>query len=208
MIIVFHLKEMFISSHFENQWIKYIWLLHYNSAYKRSMLSNLIDIVTLTISEIPIDQNKWTLLCKSSCHFIEAVVINWPSACTCRGVKMFVDLVCVGCQATGLFIWPLTQGTRELWLTPVAIALISLGHWENFVPPDSRLFAWLGRSKSDLDSKYLIYLGVSLWKMLLFLCSVIVIFYVRESRVDFIFNRFTEAFSEHRIPIQEVRVVF
>ena len=53
-----------------------------------------------------------------------------------RWMKVMGDLIAIGGQATGFFIWPIVEvgrGNTVTWTVPVAIFLTSAGWWENYV---------------------------------------------------------------------------
>ena len=51
-------------------------------------------------------------------------------------MKVMMDLVAIGGQATGFVIWPIVE-KGSTWTVPIAILLTSAGWWENYV--DQRL---------------------------------------------------------------------
>jgi chitin synthase len=49
-----------------------------------------------------------------------------------RWMKVMMDLVAIGGQATGFVIWPIVE-KGSTWTVPIAILLTSAGWWENYV---------------------------------------------------------------------------
>ncbi|XP_077301033.1 hyaluronan synthase-like protein kkv isoform X2 [Arctopsyche grandis] len=125
-----------------------------------------------------------------------------------RFVKMIVDLVAIAAQITGFIVWPLLEGKPSLWLIPVASVLISLGWWENYV---SKFSPWgfmkiLNRVKEELNyTRYFIYIFVSIWKMIAFLCSILLILQIQGEDVGEFFTLFESGFGEHSIEVEEIR---
>ena len=91
-----------------------------------------------------------------------------------RLIKIIVDLVAIGAQATGFFIWPIVEfgrGHTKAWTVPVAIFLTSAGWWENYVDRRSPIgpIKKLGRVKDRLKkTRYFTYAFISILKILIF----------------------------------------
>lgn len=48
--------------------------------------------------------------------------------------KVLMDLIAVGSQATGFFLWPLLQPEKQMnnLAVPISVFCISCGYWENY----------------------------------------------------------------------------
>lgn len=126
-------------------------------------------------------------------------------------IKVLVDLFAIAAQATGFVVWPLVENKKELWITPVAIFLISMGWWENYVCPESPLpfIKALGKIKKDINqSRYFMYMFISIWKMICFFCATLIIIFIKEGSLTFFFTEFNVGFNVHAIPVTEVRHFF
>lgn len=126
-----------------------------------------------------------------------------------RYLKMAIDLLAIAAQATGFVVWPLLEGnkTPELWLIPVTVFLISCGWWENYVTKDSpfSMIKSLGRIGERLKrTRYFTYIFISIWKMVCFFGSLVLIVYLQGQSVTNFFTHFDKAFSAHDIIITEV----
>ncbi|KHN79269.1 hypothetical protein Tcan_11920, partial [Toxocara canis] len=87
------------------------------------------------------------------------------------------DIGCIAAQSTGFWAWP--AFTRSLhkhaWALPIALMLISLAWWPNFVHPQSmfppiRALANFAITLSERRSKT--YVFVSVWKCFIYLLSI------------------------------------
>ena len=100
-----------------------------------------------------------------------------------RVLKVAADLVAVGAQATGFFIWPIVEfgrGHGKIWTVPVAIFLVSAGWWENYVDRKSPIgvIKNLGRIKDRLKkTRYFVYSFISILKMLVFFSAALLFTY-------------------------------
>lgn len=95
-----------------------------------------------------------------------------------------------------------------MWLIPVALILISVSWWENFVCEGSSVpfIKVLGKEKKKIENnRYFLYIFVSIWKCILFFITTIIIISVKEETVDFMFDHFTEAFRNHAINVTEIK---
>ena len=57
-----------------------------------------------------------------------------------------MDLVAIGGQCTGFFIWPIVEFQNNnfvAWTIPIAVFLTSAGWWENYVTDSSVLLRWM-----------------------------------------------------------------
>ncbi|XP_044267838.1 chitin synthase chs-2 isoform X2 [Tribolium madens] len=127
-----------------------------------------------------------------------------------RFLKVIIDLFAIAAQATGFVVWPIIEQRADLWIIPIAIFLVSLGWWENYISRHSPIpfIKKLGKIKENLEQcRYFIYMFVSVWKCLLFFVSVLFIILVKEGEVAFFFTDFSEGFSAHQIQVLEIKPV-
>ncbi|KAL7298109.1 hypothetical protein TKK_0009113 [Trichogramma kaykai] len=126
-----------------------------------------------------------------------------------RFVLVLVDLAALAAQATGFVVWPLLDSkSPSLWLIPPALVLISCRWWENYVSDKSPigLIKSLHRVKRDLiQTRYFTYIFISLWKILAFAITGMVVLYCRGENVSHLFTLVGQAFGDHKIVVQAVR---
>lgn len=128
-----------------------------------------------------------------------------------RAVKSIVDLAAIAAQITGFVVWPLLENRPVLWLIPVSALLTSCGWWENYVSPQSPFgfIRAMGRVKEDLkQTRYFTYMFLSLWKVMLFFCIVLVIMFFNGDEVANLFSLFGVGFGPHKIVVEEVATAF
>ena len=127
-----------------------------------------------------------------------------------RFLKTLIDVVAIGCQATGFIIWPIVEfgrGNSKAWTIPVAVFLTSFGWWENYVDRRSPwgVIKGLGRLKERLKkTRYFTYLFISLWKMALFFSTMLLLLHFNGSRVFSLFSEIKSAFTTHPINVTQV----
>ncbi|KAM7362637.1 hyaluronan synthase-like protein kkv isoform 1-T3 [Cochliomyia hominivorax] len=124
-----------------------------------------------------------------------------------RFAKMLIDLIAVAAQVTGFVIWPLLENRKELWVIPVACLMVSCGWWENYVTSQSSfgLIRAMGRVKDELKyTRYFSHMFLSIWKISLFLCSVLLIYWIQGEEPGNIFTLFSDAFGPHKISVDEL----
>ncbi|XP_060649537.1 chitin synthase chs-2 isoform X1 [Drosophila sulfurigaster albostrigata] len=124
-----------------------------------------------------------------------------------RFIKVIIDLAAIAAQVTGLVIWPLLENRRELWVIPVACVMISCGWWENYVSAQSPLglMRTLGRIKEELHAtRYFCHMFLSVWKILLFFCVTMLIYYANGEEPSNLFGLYSEAFGPHKIVVYEL----
>lgn len=124
---------------------------------------------------------------------------------------MMLDALSIVGQATSLVAWPLAAGDWSLFTIPLSIILVSFGWWENYMSEDSPIpfISTIGKNKKEFpNGRYLAYAFLSVWKCLLFLGTVAGILYLREGRVQFLFEELYDAFENHVINITEVSFMF
>lgn len=88
----------------------------------------------------------------------------------------WVDVLAILVQASVLLLWPIKDAvlgevTQETWSIPVSLILISCGYWENYVNKYTVLGP-LGSKLRELKKltrrmRVKIYIGVSIWKIVL-----------------------------------------
>lgn len=120
---------------------------------------------------------------------------------------MILDALSITAQATALVAWPLIANDWSLFTIPLCIVLISFGWWENYLSEDSPIpfVRAIGRNKKQYpNSRYFAYVFVTIWKCLLFFASVVLIVYLREGRVQFLWDELYDAFQDRSINITEV----
>lgn len=124
-----------------------------------------------------------------------------------RAIKVIIDLLAISAQITGFVVWPLLENRPILWMVPVAAIMTSCAWWENYVCIHSPIgfVRAMGRAKEDLKTtRYFNCIFFSLWKILLFFCSVFVILWLQGEYPMNLFHLFGDAFGPHKIIIEEV----
>ena len=127
-----------------------------------------------------------------------------------RLVKVVIDLLCLGAQATGFFIWPIVEigrGHTKTWTVPVAIFLVSAGWWENYVDRKSPIgvIKRLGKIKDTLNkTRYYVYSFISLLKMLLYFSCMLLFLHMNGVSIGTLFSQFYPAFSAHPINVTQI----
>jgi chitin synthase len=127
-----------------------------------------------------------------------------------RLLKTMMDLVAIGGQATGFFIWPIVEIGKEnyaTWTIPLAIFLVSAGWWENYVDRRSPLapIKQLGKIKDRLKrTRYFVYSFISVWKMMLFFSAMLLFLHLNGTPIAPLFARFREGFATHEINVTRI----
>jgi chitin synthase len=124
-----------------------------------------------------------------------------------RAVKCLVDLAAIAAQVTGFVVWPLLENRPVLWLIPVAAFMISCGWWENYVSPQSPfgLIRAMGRVKDELKfTRYFTYMFLSVWKMAVLLCGVLLMLMLEGTDPANLFLKFSQGFGPHKIVVEEI----
>lgn len=124
-----------------------------------------------------------------------------------RAVKAIVDLAAIAAQVTGFVVWPLLENRPTLWVIPIAAIMTSCGWWENYVCTQSSvgLIRAMGRVKEELRiTRYFCSLFLSIWKVLLFFCALLMILVIQGEDPLNMFNLFGEGFGPHKIVVEEV----
>ncbi|KAK0159253.1 hypothetical protein PV328_010151 [Microctonus aethiopoides] len=125
-----------------------------------------------------------------------------------RFVLVLVDLAALAAQTSGFVVWPLLDSSKHsLWLIPPALILVSCGWWENYVTTQSPIgfIRTLGRVKKDLQlTRYFTYMFVSIWKVIGFFISTLVILHMKGENIGHLFTMFGTAFSDHKMTVVSV----
>ncbi|XP_011267852.1 chitin synthase chs-2 isoform X1 [Camponotus floridanus] len=128
-----------------------------------------------------------------------------------RFVLVLVDMAALAAQATSFVLWPLLENSKHsLWLIPVALFLVSCGWWENYVSTQSRigLIKTLGRVKKEMRlTRYFTYMLISIWKIIAFFISSILILHIKGENVGHLFTMLSSAFGEHKITVTSVKSI-
>ena len=127
-----------------------------------------------------------------------------------RYLKVLVDLLAIGAQATGFFIWPIVEFQNDNFVAgilPVAVFLTSAGWWENYVDRRSPLepIRQLGRIKDRLKkTRYYVYFFISVWKIILFFSSMLLFLHLSGHPITPMFSEFRDSFANHDINVTRV----
>ncbi|XP_034174891.2 hyaluronan synthase-like protein kkv isoform X1 [Osmia lignaria lignaria] len=125
-----------------------------------------------------------------------------------RFVLVLIDIAALAAQGTSFFLWPLLDSSRpSLWLIPPSLFLVSCGWWENYVSIQSPIgfVKSLGRVKKELRlTRYFTYLFMSIWKILAFFISTVLILYMKGETVGHLFSMLSDAFGKHKIEASQV----
>ncbi|KAJ8974097.1 hypothetical protein NQ317_011616 [Molorchus minor] len=169
-----------------------------------------IGLALLVFSVLPdIDVVKGAMLTNCLC-FVPGVLglLSRNNKESQRFLKVIVDLIAIAAQATGFIVWPIIERRADLWIIPIAILLVSLGWWENYISKHSPLpfIKKLGKIKDQFDqTRYFTYMFISTWKMLCFFITMLFIVLAREGELGFVFTEFSEGFNAHPITILEIK---
>ncbi|GJQ67345.1 hypothetical protein Trydic_g19490, partial [Trypoxylus dichotomus] len=113
---------------------------------------------------------------------------------------LILDLLSMLAQTSAFISWPITQGDNTLWFVVASAVMISCGWWENFAP----LRPEYQRMTRFENSRYFIYIFVSLWKCVVFFVSMLVIEWAKDGEIMHMFTHFTESFGNHQINVTEL----
>lgn len=156
-----------------------------------------------------LDVIKAAMLTNCVC-FVPAVLALFSrhSGETKRPLKIIFDILAIVFQGSGLVIWPLMEGGTRAWVIPIAIFLVSIRWWENYLDRKSpiSLIRKIGIIKDDLRrSRYFTYIFLSLWKMLILFCAMVASMNLTMENVSLIFRGFTTSFRSHPVMVQQIR---
>lgn len=169
-----------------------------------------IGLALLIFHILPdIDVVKGAMLTNCLC-FVPAVLglLSRNNKESQRFIKVIIDLIAIAAQATGFIVWPIVENRPDLWIIPIAIFLVSLGWWENYISKHSPLpfMKKLGRIKDKFDdTRYFTYMFISIWKILCFFLAILFIILIKEGEVGFFFSEFSEGFGAHTITVLEIK---
>lgn len=124
-----------------------------------------------------------------------------------RAIKVIIDLLAISAQITGFVVWPLLENRPILYMVPVAAIMTSCAWWENYVCIHSPIgfVRAMGRAKEDLKTtRYFNCIFFSVWKIVLFFCSLFIILWLQGEYPMNLFHLFGDAFGPHKIIIEEV----
>lgn len=124
-----------------------------------------------------------------------------------RAMKSLVDIAAIAAQVTGFVVWPLLENRLELWVIPIAAFCTSCAWWENFVSIQSPfgIIRAMGRCKEEMKlSRYFTGMFMSVWKILLFVGTLMAILYIQGEEPQSIFSLYGAAFNPHKIVVDEI----
>ena len=127
-----------------------------------------------------------------------------------RLLKVIADLVALGAQVTGFFIWPMVINRSKSWTVPVAIFLVSAGWWENYVDRKSPIgvIKRLGKVKDRLaKTRYFVYSFISLLKMVIFFSCMLLFLHLNGVSIGTLFSQIGTAFRPHPINVTQINPV-
>ncbi|KAL0894833.1 hypothetical protein ABMA27_013353 [Loxostege sticticalis] len=128
-------------------------------------------------------------------------------------IWLLLDILALSCQATAFVVWPLLDDNKPiLWCIPVASVLISLGWWENFVGPvdkhSSGIAVSLVEFRNSLrNTRYFSFRILSLWKIIVFMCCILLYMQVQEDDPATFFSHFNYAFADRNYTVHEIQVI-
>ncbi|XP_070509760.1 chitin synthase chs-2 isoform X6 [Chironomus tepperi] len=128
-----------------------------------------------------------------------------------RAAKVLMDLAAVAGQVTSFVVWPMLEDRPVLWMIPVSAIMISCGWWENYVSIQSpfSMIRALGRVKEDLRyTRYFAYMFLSVWKIMIFVFTIIVLQWFEGDDPTNIFSLFSKGFGPHKIVVEELTTSF
>jgi len=129
-----------------------------------------------------------------------------------RFLKILMDLIAIGGQATGFIIWPVVESSKRddnwVFLIPLSTFLVSAGWWENYVDRRSPLapIKQLGKVKDRLKkTRYFVYSFISVWKITLFFSSMLLFLHLNHVPIGPMFSKFKDGFAVHKYNVTKVR---
>uniref|UniRef100_A0A6P7FUQ3 Chitin synthase chs-2-like n=1 Tax=Diabrotica virgifera virgifera TaxID=50390 RepID=A0A6P7FUQ3_DIAVI len=125
-----------------------------------------------------------------------------------QGLCYGLDIAAIVIQASALVVWPLVENRKILYIIPIALSLISVGWWENFLSEKTPI-PWVKKfakaKKQFKTDVYFTYALITPIKCLIFLLSAVTIIWIREGDVGFLFDKFGDAFSSHSFNVTQVK---
>lgn len=125
-----------------------------------------------------------------------------------RPLKVIFDMLAIIFQGSALAIWPIAEKGPRAWCIPIAVVLVSMRWWENYLDKKSPIgfIKKLSSVKEDLrKSRYFTYIFMSIWKILLILCAMFGFLNITMESATLIFRGFSVSFRSHPIQVQQVR---
>nr|QAX32942.1 chitin synthase II [Diabrotica virgifera virgifera] len=127
-----------------------------------------------------------------------------------QGLCYGLDIAAIVIQASALVVWPLVENRKILYIIPIALSLISVGWWENFLSEKTPI-PWVKKfakaKKQFKTDVYFTYALITPIKCLIFLLSAVTIIWIREGDVGFLFDKFGDAFSSHSFNVTQIEPV-
>lgn len=131
-----------------------------------------------------------------------------------KGLNVLLDMFSTLIQLASLVLWPLMlyyeKDNSRYWMVPISAILIGFGWWENFVSNNTKFqgIKFLAKIKHDLQGhRYVSYLFISIWKMLVTLAMILLIFLITDGRgfVKSLFTNYIDSFQDHYISVRRIR---
>ncbi|CAH2243522.1 jg9407 [Pararge aegeria aegeria] len=127
-------------------------------------------------------------------------------------IMMILDVLAISAQVTAFVVWPLLDGTPALWCTPFACFLISLGWWENFAGSISKhtsvSMIYLCELRDGIKrSRYYTQRMLSIWKIIVFMITILVSLKLQDDDPFTFFTRANEAFGDRLYTVHEIQVI-
>ncbi|XP_059350344.1 chitin synthase chs-2-like isoform X1 [Daphnia carinata] len=128
-----------------------------------------------------------------------------------RFAKSIVDIFAIMAQISGCFLWVIPELNKtnwhHVWMLPASLILTSFGWWENYVDKHSPIgfVKYLGKIKEKMKAtRYFTYIFVSVWKVMVFFCSMLLIELLTVGKMDNIFLFFMPGFGDHKVNLTEL----
>lgn len=126
-------------------------------------------------------------------------------------VKIVIDVFAASAQATAFVLWPLLTGNNILWFIPAACLLISLGWWENYVGCLGRYspgLQYLQELRKNLKkTRYYTQRLLSLWKIIVFMCCILIFMHAQDDSPFAFFTEVQNAFGDRYYNVFEVQII-
>ncbi|XP_076345619.1 LOW QUALITY PROTEIN: chitin synthase chs-2-like [Tachypleus tridentatus] len=171
---------------------------------------HVLGLVLLIFVVLPdLDVIKAIMLTNCTC-FIPAVfsLLSRYRGEEKRAIKVILDVVCILAQATGFVAWPIVEHQKRSWTIPVAIFLLSFGWWENYIDKKSpvKFIKTIASVKDDLRrSRYFTYIFISIWKVIVILCSMLAFLCMSMEDISQVFHLFRNSFQSHAVTVHQVK---
>ncbi|XP_057669819.1 chitin synthase chs-2-like [Diorhabda carinulata] len=125
-------------------------------------------------------------------------------------IRFVLDILAIIIQASALVIWPMVEGKLVLMAIPVSLTLISVGWWQNFVTDKSsiKFISNMGKTRKEfLTDTYFIYAIIAPIKCIIFFIGVLVILWIKEGDVMFLFNKLPKAITNHPFNVTQIEPI-